>query len=287
MAERTGNIRSNFLDHVFGEVDDLLGPRSSWSRDDYLRLICQGSYPEIMPITSARLRRSWFNAYVRTVTSRDVREFAQLRDVRALVRLLGLVAARSGGLLVLDDLAHGLGTSIHSVRTYLSYLEMVFLTATVPAWSTNLTSRITKTAKVFMTDTGLAAHLLRVTEESLRRPGHAALGGLVETLVYTELMKAQARTGDAFDIYHLRDRDGREIDFLCEGPDGMVVAIEVKASASPRQDADRHLRWLRDKIGDRFAAGIVLYLGQHTYSLGDRIQLLPVSALWDHAELPS
>lgn len=190
------------------------------------------------------------------------------------------------GLLVAEDLARGLGVSAPTVRAYLSYLETVFLCATVPAWSTNLTSRITKTPKIFTTDAGLAANLLRVTAESLRRPGNPALGGLVETFAYTELVKAQARTGDAFDLYHYRDRDGREIDFVCEGPDGLIVAIEVKASVSPSTDADRHLRWLRDKVGDRFAAGVVLYLGDRSYSLGERILLLPLSVLWNHAALP-
>ncbi|MGH3679353.1 MAG: ATP-binding protein [Natronosporangium sp.] len=286
MAERTDHASSDFLDRVFTDLPSLRGFTSPWQRDDYLCLLCQGSYPEVVSIDTPRQRRSWFNGYVRMVTSRDVRQFAHLPDIRMLGQLLGMVAARSGGLLVFEDLARGLGSTAHTVRTHLSYLETVFLCATVPAWSTNLTSRITKTPKVFLTDVGLAANLLRVSSEALRRPGHPALGGLLETFVYTELLKAQARTGDAFSISHLRDRDGREVDFLCEGPDGLVTAFEVKASLSPRSDADRHLRWLRDKIGDRFAAGVVFYLGEHSYSLGDRILLLPVSALWNHTQLP-
>ncbi|MEV5751959.1 hypothetical protein AB0L00_29430 [Actinoallomurus sp. NPDC052308] len=69
------------------------------------------------------------------------------------------------------------------------------------------------------------------------------------------------------------------IDFILEGPDGRVVAIEVKASAAPQRDADRHLRWLRERLGDRFAAGVVFHLGQRSGSLGDGIYALPVSAL--------
>lgn len=286
LGERTGTTSGSFLERVFDDFAELVGERSSWSRDDYLHAVCAGGYPEVVGLDSPRLRRSWFNAYIRTVTSRDIRELGHVHDARTLARLLGLVAARSGSLLVAEDLARGLGVSAPTVRAYLSYLETVFLSATVPAWSTNLTSRITKTPKVFTTDAGLAANLLRVTEESLRRPGNPALGGLVETFAYTELVKAQARTGDAFDLYHYRDRDGREIDFVCEGPDGLIVAIEVKASVSPSTDADRHLRWLRDKVGDRFAAGVVLYLGDRSYSLGERILLLPLSVLWDHAALP-
>lgn len=286
LPERTGRGDAGFLEQVFTGPTSLVGPVSRWTRDDYLRLICEGGYPEVISIESPQLRRTWFNGYVRTVTSRDVQQFAHIQNIRTLDRLLALVAARSGSTLVVDDLARGLGVSAHGVRTHLSYLETVFLSTTVPTWSTNFTSRITKSPKLFLTDAGLAAHLLRATPEALRRPGHRALGGLVETFVHAELLKARARTSDAFEISHFRDRDGREIDFVCEGPDGLVVAIEVKASASPRSDADKHLRWMRSKLGERFAAGVVLYLGQQSYSFGDRILLLPVSAMWDHAQLP-
>jgi uncharacterized protein len=153
----------------------------------------------------------------------------------------------------------------------------------VPAWSGNLTSRLTKAPKVFVTDTGLAAQLMRADPQGLMRPGSPALGGLAETLVLTELLKLRGLTDDAFDICHLRDRDGRDIDFVLETPDGTIVAIEVKASASPSPADARHLTWLRDKLGEKFAAGVVLHFGQHAASYGDRILALPVAALWGYS----
>lgn len=197
-----------------------------------------------------------------------------------------LVAARSGGLLVFSDLAKSLTITNQTAQTYLDHLDTVFLTSTIPTWSTNATSRITKAPKVFLTDTGLLAQLRRVSSDSLRPPGAPGLGSLIESFVFTELMKSRAVDED-IDLFHFRDRDGREIDFICEGPDGRVVAIEVKASTSPRSDAGRHLRWLRSKTKDRFAAGIVLYLGQFAGSLGDDIYLVPISALWGHQPLQS
>jgi uncharacterized protein len=161
------------------------------------------------------------------------------------------------------------------------------VTVTVPAWSGNLTSKITKTPKVFVTDSGLAAHLLRVTGDGLRAPGHPALGGLLETFVLSELIKLRAVSDTGFNIYHLRDRAGAEVDFVLEGPGGQVVGLEVKASASPATTDAKHLRWLKDKLGDRMAAGVVLHLGTAAGSLGAGIYALPVSALWSHRPLQS
>jgi predicted AAA+ superfamily ATPase len=64
----------------------------------------------------------------------------------------------------------------------------------------------------------------------------------------------------------------------------MVVGIEVKATTSPGTDSAKHLRWLRDRLGARFSAGVVLHLGQHASSFGDGIHALPVSSLWGHAQ---
>ena len=179
-----------------------------------------------------------------------------------------------------------MGVSADTIRNYLAYVETVFLTVTVPAWSTNLTSKIVKTPKGFVADSGLAASLLRATPGALRVPGHPALGGLLETFVLSELNKLRSVSAIDFAIYHLRDRAGAEIDFLLEGPDGKVVGLEVKASASPSGDDAKHLRWLKDKLGDRMTAGVVLHLGSSAGSLGDGIYAVPVASLWGHRPLP-
>jgi uncharacterized protein len=232
-------------------------------------------------------RRAWFDAYVDAVAVKDVREFARVAQVTALPQMLELIAARSGSSLVLRDLGEALGITHSTARSYLSYLETVFAVEELASWSGNLSSRTTKMPKAYLTDSGMAAYLLQVSPEDLQEVGHPALGGLVETFVFTELIKLRALTARGFLLYHYRDRDTREVDFVCEGPGRRVVAVEVKASQSPHRSDTRHLAWLRDKLGDRFVAGIVLYLGANSLSLGDRLMLLPMSALWCHRGQPS
>ena len=83
------------------------------------------------------------------------------------------------------------------------------------------------------------------------------------------------------DLFQYRDRYGHEIDLICEAPDGRVVGIEVKAAATTRPAHAAHLAWLRDRLGDRFVAGIVFYTGALSLPLGDRIVALPLSTLWE------
>jgi len=184
---------------------------------------------------------------------------------------------------VIADLARSADLDRATVRNYLTYLDTVLLTSEVLPWSTNLSSRLSKTPEVFLTDSGLAAHLLGTSEADLRRVGHSALGGLVETFVHAELVKLAAASELPVSIWQFREHDDREIDFIIEGPGGAVAGIEVKSTTSPGTDTARHLRWLRDRLGDRFAAGIVLHLGRRASSFGGGIHAIPLSALWGHA----
>jgi uncharacterized protein len=282
MAEQTqGSV--DFLSRLFQEPASLRGADSAWTRDDYVRAVCSGGYPEVLALSSPIARRAWFDGYLTTVINRDISDFAEIGKIRAIPRVLGLVAARSGSPLVVTDLARSANLDRATVRNYLTYLDTVFITTEVQAWSTNLTSRLSKTPKVFVTDSGLAAHLLGASEAELRHVGHPAFGCLVETFVLTELTKLRTISEVPITIWQFRERDGREVDFVLEGPGGVVVGIEVKASTSPGADSARHLRWLRDRLGDRFVAGVVLHLGSRSSSFGDGIYALPVSALWDHA----
>lgn len=282
VGERLGTA-VNLCDQLFNDPVALQGHQSSWRREDYLRAIVDGGYPEVQRSTDQLMRKAWYDAYIATVTQRDISEFAQIHNVAALPALLKLVAARAGSQFVVADIARGLGVSQSTAKSYAIYLETVFQLSHVPAWSVNLTSKVTRTPEVFVTDSGLAAHLLNVTADALLPPGHAALGGLVETFVYTELLKQRSVSETPFTIHHFRDRDGKEIDFVLESADGRVVALEVKASSSPNAGSERHLRWLKEKLGDRMVAGAVLHMGTFAGSLGDGILSLPISALWGHA----
>ncbi|GIH68771.1 ATP-binding protein [Sphaerimonospora thailandensis] len=274
---------ADFCDQVFKDPTALLGRSSVWRREDYLRAITRGGFPEAVELVDPRLRKAWYDGYLATVTTRDITDFAQIHQVSALPTLMRLVAARSGGPFVLADVARGAGLSPATAKTYAIYLETVFQLGQVPAWSTNLTSKITKSPRMFVTDSGLAAHLLNVSEDALLPAGHPALGGLVETFVYTELLKLRTFSETPFEIHHYRDRDGREIDFILESSDGRVVGLEVKASSSPGSEASKHLRWLKDRLGDRMLAGAVLHLGTFAGSHGGGIYSMPVSSLWGHA----
>jgi predicted AAA+ superfamily ATPase len=284
MAERTA-APGGFLQGIFGDPRMLLAD-SPWERARYLDAVAAGGYPEVLAITSAVARHAWYDGYLSTVINRDIQSFATIAHSEAIARLLGLVVARAGSLAVLTGLAQSVELARDTTRNYLSYLDTAYLTMSLPAWSTNLTSRLVTTAKLYPTDSGLAAHLLGVEAADLADPAHPALGPLVETFVAGELLKMLSAADLRVHLFHLRTADKTEIDFVLEGPGGKIVAIELKASSSPGAGALKGLRWLRGQLGDRLHAGILLHLGTESASRGDGIYSMPLSVLWDHRPLP-
>lgn len=253
VAERLG-APGDFCERLFAGRESFGDAESSpWGRADYLDLFCAGGYPEVQDIARAAPRRAWFDGYLSTVVLRDVANFAQIQHGDLVPRLLGMLAARAGGQTVLSDLATALQLNHATVRNYLRYLDTVFLTGQVPPWSTNLNTRLVKTPKVYPTDSGLAAHLLQVDLDALAAPGHPTTGTLTETFVFAELTRLLAAGDLGASMYFYRDRDGREVDFVLERRNGEVVGIEVKAASTVGPDDFRHLRWLAERVGERFA----------------------------------
>jgi len=67
---------------------------------------------------------------------------------------------------------------------------------------------------------------------------------------------------------------------VIELPGGKLLAIEIKASATPTARDAKHLRWLRDQFPDRFVAGAVLHTGPDVIRLDENILAIPICAFW-------
>jgi hypothetical protein len=250
-------------------------------RAEVVERAVRGGYLPALSRTDRR-RAAWFDSYVAGVIDREVRAVSEAAYLRELPRLLRLVASRTSGELNVADVARDMGMSRPTTDAYLAHLEAVFLVQTVPAWSTNLTSRAVRRPKVGLTDTGLAARLLG---GRLQNDPDVA-GRLVETFVTSEIRAQCEWSVTRPHLFHYRDREGYEVDLLLESADGRTVGIEVKAGATVRSDDLRGLRLLERRLGDDFAAGVVLCTCPAPVHLGGRLWTLPMSVLWSSTAEP-
>jgi predicted AAA+ superfamily ATPase len=127
-------------------------------------------------------------------------------------------------------------------------------------------------------DSGLLCHLLGADVTRLSGDDQVT-GKALESFVAMEVARhadwAQVDTR----LFHYRS-GRREIDLVLESRGGEIACIEVKAAASFGPRDWRAMEALRDERGDSFRSGFLLYAGERTLPLGDRIWAVPISALW-------
>ena len=255
-------------------------------RREYLEALCRGGYPEAQRLDPAA-RRRFFANYIRTVTQRDVPQISRIQHIAELPRILRLLAASTAQEVNDVDMAGRLSIDRRTLRAnYVPLLHTVYLAFEVPAWSRNLVARVSKRSKSYLADTGIATHLIGADPQRLAEPTAVATGPLIETFVAGLLVRQIARFGDdlGVSVFHYRTHTGTEIDLVLESFDGQIVGVEVKATASVREDDFRHLRALRDRLDGladtRFVRGVVFYSGSEPLSFGDRLEALPIATLW-------
>jgi len=206
-----------------------------------------GSFPEAL--ARPKGRDLWFSSYIQTYLERDVRAIVNIRDLATFRRFLALLASRHGQILNRTDLAAPLGVSIPTVSEWLHVLEITGQIILVPPYFENFGKRLIKSPKVYVLDPGLACHLLgiRTYAELSRSP---FLGSLFEGFVASEILKHQVNQGRRKELYHFRDQQGLEVDFLFPAAKGGLWMVECKASKTVHPAMAGPIQSLRRAIGN-------------------------------------
>ncbi|WP_243063326.1 ATP-binding protein [Humibacter sp. RRB41] len=275
------NRVDDFVSRVANNTNVLTGFETDFDRQALVDRIVTGGYPEAQSL-STRMRDLWFDAYATRLVTRDSRELTRASDPARLAALLRLIAANQSGELVRARLARDASMPETAASVALDLLQTMFLIGLLRPWTPNLTSREVGRPKAIVMDPGLAARLARLPASALASPlGSPHLGGQVEGFVVSELRKQSRWASRPHELFHFRDRAGLEVDVVAELDDGRVVCIEVKAGATAKSEHFSALASLRDRLGDRFVAGIVLNTSQRALPFGDRLWAVPVPALWE------
>jgi predicted AAA+ superfamily ATPase len=261
---------------------------------DYTTEILAGGFPG-MRYDSGRAQRAALDGYIERIIDTDLPQFGtSIRRPETLRRWMRAYAAATATTASYDrirDAATG-GEDDKPAKTtaapYRDALERIWILDPLAAWAptNSRLSRLVASPKHHLADPALAARLVGVDADGLLRgegPKVVAragsyLGALFESMTALSA-RVFAQAAEAR-VLHCRTRGGdHEIDLVVVREDERVVGIEVKLSATVDDVDVKHLRWLRDQLGDDFADAIVVTTGAEAYRREDGIGVVPLALL--------
>lgn len=266
-----------FLERLF--EGRLEGERQAVIGDDLVRLALLGGFPEAIERESERRRQAWARSYLTSVLTRDLRDLAEIERLAELPKFVRLLAEYSGRLVNYSQFGSEIDVSHKTGQRYVSLLEQVFLVSTLQPWYTNALKRIAKTPKLHFLDSGLLAAVRGLSFDRVRTD-RSELGALLESFVFSEVLKLMTASDLPLVACHFRDRQMREVDIVLERDDGTIAGIDVKAAATVTSRDFAGLRTLAEACKERFAGGVVLYDSADIVPFGDRLAAAPLSSLW-------
>lgn len=263
--------------------------------DDYVTELLAGGFPGMLGLTE-RQRRAALDGYLERVIDRDFAEqgvtVRRPDTLRAWMRAYAASTATTASFETIRNAATpGIGNkpALTTTLPWRDILTRLWILDPVSAWlpSHNKLRELASSEKHHLADPALAARLLQMTPRKLVMGGEAEpiisrdgpfLGALFESLIALNL-RVYAQAAEA-EVRHLRTQRGeREVDFIVIGPDGGIVAVEVKLSTMVDAPDTKHLLWLKDRLGDQLLDSVIVTTGTEAYRRDDGIAVVPAALL--------
>lgn len=274
---------NHLIERAFEQDVQHTATLSTTTRLDYVQRVMRGGMPLALAQQLETDRSRWFAAHVRQSIARDAGELRRIGRKTDLLGILTRTAGQTGSVLNINRVSQDVGPSWDTAAAYIELLESLFLIQRLPAWGVTVLSRSVEKPKIHVIDSGIGAHLLRLSSTKIERLDPATLteyGHLLESFVVQEVLRQTTWLAAPVTAGHWRSRDDAEVDLVLERYDGAVVAIEIKAGDSIRSTQLSPLVALRDRLGDSFMTGIAFHTGKVGYQASDRIHVLPIDRLW-------
>ncbi len=231
-----------------------------------------GSYPKVIldPLISRDL---FYKSYVQTYIQRDVKDVLEIKDDRAFHQFLKAIAARTGQLLNYADIARDVDIDHKTAKSWLSVLEASGLVYLLQPYYSNVSKRLLKTPKIYFLDTGLCSYLTQWPSAASLESG-AMSGAILETYLFSEILKSYWHQGKSAYFYYYRDMDQKEIDLLIEQGD-ILYPIEFKKTASPSRTACKHFPVI-EQLGKKIGHGAIVCLREKDIPLSSMVDAIPI-----------
>lgn len=242
---------------------------------DWRRTMLRGFWPRLV---DGRIPAGdWIESYVSAYVERDLRQIAQIHNLRGFRRFLRLLASRTGQELNKSSLATDAGVDSKTVEHWISILEASHLILLLPPYHRNFGKRLVKSPKLHFLDPGLATSLLGIPDAD-RLWADPARGALFESMVVADLQKTIDHRRIPIRLHHFRDNNGLESDLLLDTPSG-PACVEIKSAETVRGEMLDGVRRMRSALGGEVARSFLVHAGSEPQER-DGCRVVPWHRAW-------
>jgi len=209
----------------------------------------RGAFPGLWENPSEPPTRDrWYQGYVTTYLERDVRNLLNVGSLRDFERFIRACAVRSGQMLNLSELGRDVGISTPTAKQWLSVLQASNQIILLEPYYHSLGKRLSKTPRLYFTDTGLAAYLMGFASADALWSSREA-GALWENYVVAQWVRWRDWHEPSLGLWCWRDQGGNEVDLLIE-KDRKLSAVECKLTEKPAEGDLRGIKRLIKFYGE-------------------------------------
>lgn len=219
-----------------GKLVDLLEQDEIKAEELLKEYLTFGGYPRVVTSADFSAKKAALTEIFQGYIERDITSLLQLEKSSSFVRLLQLLASRSGKLINFNDLAKKTELSVPTLKKYLWYSEKTFITTSLSPFFRNKEKEITKAPQYYFYDHGLRNFMLD-TWSIEERPED--FGFLFQQLVFHLLQ--QHYENSVASIHYWRTQNQAEVDFVVDLGRGLLP-VEVKSGKKERMSIQRSMR---------------------------------------------
>jgi predicted AAA+ superfamily ATPase len=186
-------------------------------QDIFNRLMTIGGFPEPFISNDKRESRRWRRERFDRVLREDIRDLESIRNIQGISLFLDLLRTRVCGMVVLSNLAQDLQVAPQTTKSWLEVLERMYLIFKVLPYTRSISRAILKPPKVYFFDNA----------DTIDEQG-ARFENLIATTLLKRLHYLEDYEGYRCELRYIRDKEGREVDFVIIKEGILEELIEVK-----------------------------------------------------------
>ena len=224
-------------------------------------------------------RDRFLGAYLRYALQRGIKDLCTVSDDMRFYRFLCAVAMSTGRAVNYANLGNAADISSPTAKTWLAFLEGTGIVHLLWPIEHASLKRVAKGPKVYFTDTGLVAYLLRINnEEDLLKSTYFT--ALFETYVVNAVRESYIENGLVAQLSYFRDSNAKEIDLLLRYGDALYP-IEIKKEQTSFAKLRKKIKLVSAVEEDGLTIGnaIIISLGRNVEKLDENLWQIGASCL--------